>query len=323
VAIELSGRYLQGQALKGDQMYDVIPHTHGQAAKLKGALSELGYRERGGAWCHCDPTRHAVFLGDFIDRGPDNMEVIQIVRSMIDVGTASAVMGNHELNAIHFHTDRDGPLRAHTQKNIEQHASFLREYPLNSAEAKDAIDWMVSLPLYLEFGGFRAVHASWNETEMDKLKKLTKEGTLSKEQFIKAADVNDPLFNLVELALKGPELELPNGLFFIDKGGHSRTNIRRKWWGRRADTWRQIEMSVPDLELLPNEKLPDRILASSYPSDAPPVFFGHYLMEGAPIRQAANALCLDYSAEKDGSLVSYGAELGHVELSLENLRIHR
>ncbi len=26
-------------------------------------------------------TRHAVFLGDFIDRGPDNMEVIQFMRN--------------------------------------------------------------------------------------------------------------------------------------------------------------------------------------------------------------------------------------------------
>jgi hypothetical protein len=308
---------------KGNQMYDVIPDIHGQAAKLKGALSELGYRERVGAWRHSDPTRQAVFLGDFIDCGPDNREVIQIVRSMIDAGTASAVMGNHELNAIHFHTNRDGPLRARTEKNVDQHQSFLREYPLNSSEAKDAIDWMVSLPLYLEFGGFRAVHACWNEKDMDELKKLTRDGRLTEEQFIMAADDNDPVFNLVELALKGPELELPNGLFFIDKGGHTRTNIRRKWWGSRADTWREAAMSVPDLELLPDEKLPDQILASSYPSDAPPVFFGHYWMEGAPIRQAANALCLDYSAGKDGPLVSYGAELGHKELSLENLRVHR
>ena len=85
-------------------MFDVIPDIHGQADKLKSALGNLGYRERNGAWRHSDPTRHVVFLGDFIDRGPDNREVIRIVRSMLDAGIASAVMGNHELNAIHFHT---------------------------------------------------------------------------------------------------------------------------------------------------------------------------------------------------------------------------
>ncbi|WP_439156001.1 metallophosphoesterase [Yoonia sp.] len=85
-------------------MYDIIPDIHGQAAKLKGALTELGYRMRNGAWRHSDPNRRVVLLGDFIDRGPKNGEVICIVRSMLDAGTTSAVMGNHELNAIHFHT---------------------------------------------------------------------------------------------------------------------------------------------------------------------------------------------------------------------------
>ncbi len=304
-------------------MYDIIPDIHGQALKLKGALGELGYRERNGAWRHSDPTRHVVFLGDFIDRGPDNKEVIRIVRSMLDAGTASAVMGNHELNAIHFHTKtKKGPLRVHDPKNVDQHASFLREFPLNSAVAKDAIDWMVSLPLYLEFGGYRAIHACWSETDMHALKKVTKDGTLTKEQFIRAADDNDPLFDLVEIALKGPELELPDGLFFEDKGGHQRRNIRRKWWDGRADTWREVAMSVPNPELLPDEKLPDHVLARSYPNDAPPVFFGHYWMEGVPLRQAMNALCLDYSAGKDGPLVSYGAEPGSKSLSLGNLRTH-
>lgn len=55
-------------------MFDVIPDIHGQADKLKGALGNLGYQERNGAWRHSDPTRHVVFLGDFIDRGPENCQ---------------------------------------------------------------------------------------------------------------------------------------------------------------------------------------------------------------------------------------------------------
>ena len=57
-------------------MYDVIPDIHGQAEKLKPALRNLGYSERKGAWRHSDPKRHVVFLGDFIDRGPDNRECL-------------------------------------------------------------------------------------------------------------------------------------------------------------------------------------------------------------------------------------------------------
>lgn len=304
-------------------MYDIIPDIHGQAAKLKGALAELGYRKRNGAWRHNDPNRRVVFLGDFIDRGPDNGEVIRIVRSMLDAGTASAVMGNHELNAIHFHTIRDEPLRAHTKQNVAQHASFLREFPLNSAEAKEAVEWMASLPLYLEFGGFRAIHACWDEATMEKLKEQTLDGTLTDEQLCTAADKNDPLFDLVETALKGPELELRDGLYFLDKAGHERTSIRQKWWNNKAETWREVAMSVPDLKMLPDAKLPEGVMRSSYLTDAPPVFFGHYWMEGTLQLQAKNALCLDYSAGKDGPLVSYGAEPGSNELMLKNIRIHR
>ena len=121
-------------------MYDIIPDIHGQAGKLRGTLRNLRYSERRGAWRHSDPKRHAVFLGDFIDCGPDNREVIRIVRGMIDAGTESAVMGNHELNAIHFHTrDENGPLRARSEKNVAQHASFLQEFPLGSSDAHEAI----------------------------------------------------------------------------------------------------------------------------------------------------------------------------------------
>lgn len=304
-------------------MYDVIPDIHGQADKLKGALNNLGYRERNGVWRHSDPARHVVYLGDFIDRGPDNREVLRIVRSMLDAGTASAVMGNHELNAIHFH-DQTGsePLRSHDEKNLEQHESFLREFPLGSVEAKEAIRWMATLPLYLEFGGYRAVHACWNEIDMKDLRPLTKDGVLSAEQLIKAADENDPIHALVETALKGPELELPEGYYFVDKGGHERTEIRRKWWDNWAGSWREVAISVPDPDQLPDGKLPDRVVKSSYPRDAPPVFFGHYWMEGEPVRQADNALCLDYSAGKDGPLVSYSAEPGRKLLSLNRLRTH-
>lgn len=304
-------------------MYDVIPDIHGQAGKLKTALSNLGYVERNGAWRHSDPTRHVIYLGDFIDRGPDNREVIRIARGMIDAGTASAVMGNHELNAIHFHTrDENQPLRAHSEKNMAQHASFLKEFPLGSSDAREAIAWMRTLPLYLEFGGFRAVHACWNEAGIEELKTLTRNGVMSEDQLIKAADKRHALFELVETALKGPELQLPDGFFFVDKGGHERREVRRKWWDGRAVSWRDIAISVPNPEQLPEHVLPDDVLTSAYPNDAAPVFFGHYWMTGSPFLQAENALCLDYSAGLDGPLVSYEAHPERKVLSVDHLKIH-
>ena len=36
-----------------------------------------------------------------------------------------------------------------------------------------------------------------------------------------------------------------------------------------------------------------------------PVFFGHYWMQGAPVWQAEQMACVDYSAGKGGPLVAY------------------
>jgi hypothetical protein len=82
--------------------YDVIGDIHGQADKLEALLRVLGYRNGAGVWRHSG--RQAIFVGDFIDRGPAQIRSVNIVRRMTDAGAAHAVMGDHELNAIAWHT---------------------------------------------------------------------------------------------------------------------------------------------------------------------------------------------------------------------------
>jgi hypothetical protein len=97
--------------------YDIIPDIHGQHAKLGALLAELGYARTRGRWHHAMPDRQIVFLGDFIDRGPDSGGVLTTVRDLIADGRALGVIGNHELNAIHFLNRDPGSgacLRPHT-----------------------------------------------------------------------------------------------------------------------------------------------------------------------------------------------------------------
>lgn len=77
---------------------DIIPDIHGQAEKLRLALKNLGWRRNGTTWKHPEPDRQIVFLGDFIDRGPENAAVIRIVRELMDAGRAQAIMP--DLNVI-------------------------------------------------------------------------------------------------------------------------------------------------------------------------------------------------------------------------------
>ena len=74
---------------------DLIGDIHGHADALQRLLKQLGYAKHKGIYRH--PDRQAIFLGDFIDRGPQIREILEIVRPMVDAGSASAVMGKLEL----------------------------------------------------------------------------------------------------------------------------------------------------------------------------------------------------------------------------------
>lgn len=303
-------------------VWDIIPDTHGHTAKLEGLLARLGYVERRGAYRNQNASRRALFLGDFIDRGSHNARVIDIARRMTGEGEALAIMGNHELNALQFatpHPDTGQPLRPHTPKNLLQHEAFLAEFPLGSPEAQDVLGWMMELPLFLDLDDFRAVHACWHDPSIMKLRAAAcPRDRLTPELLVRSAKNGaDEFRNAVETIVKGPETQLPEGYGFHDKGGHFRTMVRLAWWNSEATDWKSITASVPDPEdCLPTATPPAEVLGAAYPSDAPPVFFGHYWLQGTPMAQSANALCLDYSVGLGGPLLAYTHPVGSSELDL-------
>ena len=111
--------------------YDIIGDVHGCATKLIGLLETLSYEinDKTGAYSH--PQRQAIFVGDLIDRGDEQLRVLEIIKSMVDSGSAQIVMGNHEFNAIAYATEYPAGsgqyLRPHTPKNEKQHRAFLEQ----------------------------------------------------------------------------------------------------------------------------------------------------------------------------------------------------
>ena len=81
--------------------FDVIGDVHGMGSALIALLRHLGYDNERGVFAH--RHRRAVFVGDLIDRGPEQQLGVRTVRSTVEAGTALAVMGNHEFNAIACH----------------------------------------------------------------------------------------------------------------------------------------------------------------------------------------------------------------------------
>lgn len=141
---------------------DVIGDIHGQYDKLVGLLAHLGYRDRGGAWRH--PDRSIILVGDLIDRGPKQFSTVDLVRRMVDAGSARCVMGNHELDAILWASadpQRPGKYLRDRRNtgNQQQHEVFLTQVGEDSPLHDEIIAWLKTLPLWLDLRGLRIVHA--------------------------------------------------------------------------------------------------------------------------------------------------------------------
>jgi hypothetical protein len=50
-------------------MIDFIGDIHGHYDRLIALLEKLGYTKKNGVYKH--PSRRVIFLGDYLDRGPD------------------------------------------------------------------------------------------------------------------------------------------------------------------------------------------------------------------------------------------------------------
>lgn len=287
-------------------MLDLIGDIHGHADQLEALLRKLGYHKKGGVYRHSE--RKVLFVGDYIDRGPQIRESLRLVRAMTEADSAIALMGNHEYNALCFHyQDRHGGhLRKHKIKNILQHYESLRQFQHAQEEYDSHIAWFMNLPLFYETEQFRAVHACWDAQHIDYLRSHLVEDRLNEELLYQSADPEGTLHQAIEVSLKGQEIALPDKLSFADKDGNERREIRIKWWEDPH------KVSYREISILPLSGLPDKALAPAlaerlnpYAPSEKMVFFGHYWLRGRPSLYRDNICCLDYSVAKGGHLVAY------------------
>ena len=292
-------------------MYDLIGDIHGHADELVALLAKMGYREARGVWRH--PERFAVFVGDFIDRGPKIWETLKIVRAMIEAESAQAVLGNHEWNAFSYHlrdpADRRTYLREHSKKNRKQHAKTIAQ--VRATALLQELGFLRKLPFWLPLEGANVVHACWDEESFAIIDEaLARHGELTDEFVVEGSRNGSRLYAAIDVVLKGREMDLPDGVTFSDKDGHERHEARVRWW-ESPDGASIASYSLPRIEGLPNSPLPADVVADArpYPADLPPVFFGHYwLNDPKPTPLADNVVCLDYSVANRGFLCAYRLE---------------
>jgi hypothetical protein len=290
--------------------YDIIGDVHGYAAALEKLLSTMGYVRLDGIYAH--PERTAVFVGDYVDRGPENLRTCRIVMDMCGVGSAFAVMGNHDFNAVCLALpDPNTPgqfVRAHTAKNLQQAAATRREMEQNPMEAATVLAWMRRLPLWLDLGALRVAHAAWSNNAIAALIPfLDCNRTLTTEGLLRAARNGDELRVAREILINGPEVELPFGISYIDQDGHTRSDARIAWWklGAKRLTWREAIVSDKQLRArLPDTTIPDDVL-DDIDDDPRPIIFGHYWMSAPLSVLSARHVCVDASVANSGTLAAY------------------
>jgi hypothetical protein len=287
-------------------MYDIIGDIHGQADMLIALLKSMGYKMKDGVFAH--QSRKAVFVGDFINRGPQIRESVLLVRKMVEAGNALAILGNHEMSALLYHLkDEAGkPFNKRLAKYRLPLLQTLEEFAHLPEEYSDHLKWMRRLPMFLELDGIRVVHACWQDENIRLIKETLAEGRLKKSFLKKISKNNSEAANAFWQTCKGIDFQLPKDLLVFDKKGQAHRSFRSKWWLNPEG------MSFKDLSLesrfdLPPYTIPKELNTKRKPygENEPIVFFGHYCLKNGDNIIASNICCLDSCVSRNGKLAAY------------------
>ncbi|MEU5087170.1 metallophosphoesterase [Streptomyces sp. NPDC021356] len=142
----------------------VVGDVHGYVDQLVAALQEQGLIDAAGQWCA--GTARLWFLGDFTDRGPDGIGVIDLVMRLSAEAAAAggyckALMGNHELLLLGAKRFGDTPVNSGAGT-----ATFQAAWLLNGGQKSDMdrlqdhhLQWMARLDAVEEVDGYLLVHS--------------------------------------------------------------------------------------------------------------------------------------------------------------------
>ncbi|HEY1572176.1 MAG TPA: metallophosphoesterase [Pseudonocardiaceae bacterium] len=153
----------------------VIGDVHGHHTELVDALRAAGLVDEEAAWC--GGTARVWFLGDFFDRGPDGVSVVDLVRDLSGQaeqagGSVRALLGNHEILTLGTH--RFGDTEVPADFGVR---SFARSWRLNGGQETDQagltdehITWLAGLPVMARVDDYLLMHSDtveylgWGDT---------------------------------------------------------------------------------------------------------------------------------------------------------------
>jgi protein phosphatase len=151
--------------------FDIIGDVHGCAAELCELLERLGY-ESGDAievlggiaprYSHPD-GRRAIFLGDLVDRGPGVLDVLRLVKVMVDAGTAMCIPGNHDVKLMRKLRGKNVQITHGLDVSLAAIETIPEEHRAGvESEIANFIDGMIS-HFVLDAGRLVVAHAAMKE----------------------------------------------------------------------------------------------------------------------------------------------------------------
>ncbi len=150
-------------------MQYVVSDVHGHVEQLVASLGQASLIDSDRAWCA--GQARLTFLGDYFDRGPDGIAVIDLIRRLADEAVAAggrvdALLGNHEILTLGM--NRFGDDRVLSE--VGTRSSFARSWALNGGQVCDQqrlreehITWLSGLDSITLAGPDLLLHADTTE----------------------------------------------------------------------------------------------------------------------------------------------------------------
>ena len=289
---------------------DVVGDVHGEIEALRTLLTRLGYGPDGS---HSE-GRRLVFVGDLTDRGPDSPAVVRLVKQFVESGRAQCVLGNHDLNLLlcNLAEQHDGSKPAFgKRRKHDNHWFFGEESSLDDTEPTPAVladeqirhwvvDFLRSLPLVLERGDVRVVHACWDDSMVEIARRSSDTVTLYTHYHKRIeADLREQTKldstarrlvhqngNPVKVLTSGKESRTDTP---FEAGGETRCEQRVKWW----ESYKYPQLCV----------------------------FGHYSNGREQTSTSSRAICVDFAVASRWKERKQKSFSGTYEGSLAALRL--
>ena len=150
-------------------MHFVVSDVHGHVGDLVAALRDQMLLDPDGGWC--GGQARLTLLGDYFDRGPDGVAVVDLIRRLQDEarsagGRVGALIGNHEILALGMNRFRDQLVPSESGSR----RSFARSWALNGGQVRDQqrltpehVGWLSDLDVVGASGPDLLLHADTTE----------------------------------------------------------------------------------------------------------------------------------------------------------------